>query len=430
MAGPRGEDVLGALAERPGGRELLELSEHGGEVSLVGGAVRDLLLVRTPRELDVVVAADAQSFAAELASRLGASVTANERFATALVQWQDGRIDVAMRRAESYSAPGALPEVRPGSLEEDLARRDFTVNAIAVALAGPDRGELRAPAHALADLQARQLRVLHEQSFLDDPTRLLRLARYATRLGFAPEPRTSQLAAQALAAGALAGVSRARVGAELRLALGEPDAPATLAALADAGLLGELHPRLAFDGALAFAALELLAYSPPPPPPTTTGEGERGAAVLLAVLAASLAPEPEAYALLSELEFPAQQRDRALRAASAREAMAERLALARSRSEIHGAVAGADAVAVALAGAWGARAGGSLSRARAGAREWLEELGGVGLLISGEDLLAAGVPQGPEIRLRLQAALARKLDGELDSEGREAELQAALEAQP
>ncbi len=110
----------------------------------------------------------------------GADANEHERFGTALVEWDGGRIDVATRRAESYPAPGALPEVRAGTEQEDLERRDFTVNAIAVRLGGERRGEVRAVPDALGDLEHGRLRVLHEQSFTDDPTRLLRMARYAS----------------------------------------------------------------------------------------------------------------------------------------------------------------------------------------------------------------------------------------------------------
>ncbi len=114
----------------------------------------------------------------------------HERFATAVVEWIHGRIDIAERRAESYPRPGALPEVRAATVAEDLARRDFTVNAIAVTLAGPHRGRIDAVEHALEDLSAGRLRVLHERSFIDDPTRLLRLARYRARLAFDVEGET------------------------------------------------------------------------------------------------------------------------------------------------------------------------------------------------------------------------------------------------
>jgi tRNA nucleotidyltransferase (CCA-adding enzyme) len=386
------------------------------DVALVGGAVRDLLLGETPRELDVVVAQDAAAFARELASVLGADTTVHGRFGTAVVEWEAGRIDVAQRRAESYPAPGALPDVRPGTVSEDLARRDFTVNAIAVALGGPGRGTVAAADHALEDLAAGRLRVLHDGSFIDDPTRLLRLARYSERLGFQAEAHTAELAAQALAAGALATVSRARVGAELRLALGEADATAGLAALSALGVLAAIDAELSFDEALARRALALL-----------PDDGRRDlllmASLLLALAAREENPELELFELLDGLEFTAGERERVMLSALAAAPLVEQLALAGRPSELHRALRAQPLEAVALAGALA----GPHARAAEMAGEWLGRLRQVRLTITGDDLLAAGVPSGPELGRRLEAALARKLDGELEA-GSQAELDAALEA--
>ena len=425
-ATPTCQDVLDALALQPGGPQLLALAGDRDDVALVGGAVRDLRLGRAPRELDVVVADDAAALARELASVLDANTTLHERFATAVVDWHGGRIDIAERRAESYPAPGALPQVRPGSAAEDLRRRDFTVNAIAVSLGGVRGGELDSAEHALEDLAARRLRVLHERSFIDDPTRLLRLARYRARLGFAPEVRTAELAAQALAAGALATVSRARIGAELRLALREPDAPATLAAMDELGVLAALHPRLRFDEPLARAALELLSVA---------DAGERSASrpdlLLLAALLAPIAyglddgAEAEIATLLNDLEFPAPDQRLVLDAAICADAVADELERAVKGSEVYHAASPASAEGVALAGAWGEP---QRSHAGVAAQRWLTELRDVHLVITGEDLLRAGIPEGPEVGRRLEAALLRKLDGELGGGGREVELAAALQA--
>jgi tRNA nucleotidyltransferase (CCA-adding enzyme) len=421
-----GQAVLARLRELPGGCCLLELAAGREDVELIGGATRDLLLGRSPRELDAVVDGDAASFAAELAASLpepadgegGGSLetTVHERFGTALVSFQGGRIDVAARRSESYPAPGALPEVRAGTPDEDLARRDFTVNAIAVALGGPAAGIVRAAPHALEDLASERLRVLHERSFLDDPTRLLRLARYRARLGFEPEPRTSELAAEALATGALASVSGARVGSELRLALAEPDAVGALASLKELGVLRALPPGLDFDRALARRALELL-------PADARSDLELLACLLLG--AAARAGEAPLLALLGELEFVAADRDRAIGAATLAPALLERLEGRDSPSQLREAMRGATLEAVALAGALGeahARPG-----AAGAARRWLFELRHVRLQITGDDLLAAGIPTGPEIGQRLEAALDLRLDGKLD-DSPDAQLRAALEA--
>src|SRR3954451_10125062 len=202
---------------------LLAVAALDGEdaVSVVGGAVRDVLLGLTPHELDFVVEGDAVAVARRAAERLGGRVTVHERFGTATVEASDATFDLAGSRRERYERPGALPDVELGaSLPEDLARRDFTVNAIALHLAD---GELIYHDGACEDLEAGVLRVLHDGSFRDDPTRLLRLARYAARLAFSAEPRTDQLAAEAVAGGALDTVTGARLGAELGLLLGEPE---------------------------------------------------------------------------------------------------------------------------------------------------------------------------------------------------------------
>ncbi len=425
-----GAAVLERLREQPGGRELLELAGGREDVYLVGGAVRDLLLGVTPRELDVALERahppfghEAALFAGELAASLGtlagdegAPVNAHERFGTMLVRWgARGEIDIAATRRERYPHPGALPEVEAATLGEDLRRRDFTVNAIAVRLGGIQRGKLDFDPRALGDLQARRLRVLHDASFMDDPTRLLRLVRYRVRLGFTVEERTEALAREALSAGALRTVSGARIGAELRLALGEPDPLAVLAALADIGVLGALSSDLRLQEPLVRRALDLLAPA----------ADERMDVLLLSALVLPLAlrtegdPGAEIRALLDRLEFPGAERDRVLAATAAVPSLLEELPRRARPSELYELASPVRPEAVALAGALDAEAADA-------ARRWLGELRHVRPAITGADLLAEGIPEGPEIGRRLRATLLLRLDGEL-APGREAELRAALE---
>ncbi len=432
MSAPAAVDLLERLRAEPGGRELLEAAGPGA--FLVGGAVRDLLLDRRPRELDVVVEGGGSPFghaaallAGALARGFGVLAGANEheRFGTAIVEWGAVRIDIATARRERYPAPGALPEVEPASLAEDLLRRDFTINTLALALGGERPGELCGAPHALEDLRAGRLRVLHERSFLDDPTRLWRLARYRARLGFAVEERTARLAAAAVAEGAPRTVSGARIGAELRLALGEADAVAALAALDDLGVLAALHPQLRFDSRLAREALELLSEAE-----GGAGPDPRPDLLLLAALLQPMAVdlhegvERDMHALLDGMEFPAAERDLVLRAATCADALADELAHAQASSEVYEAASGESLEGVALAGAWGEL---GWSDAGVAAHRWLADLRNVRLEITGDDLLAAGVPQGPEIGRRLESALCMRLDGEL-ADGPEAELAAALES--
>ena len=378
-----GQALLDRLAELPSGGAVLHEAARTHGVHLVGGAVRDLALGRVPHEIDLVVEGDPDP----LIEALGGADSEYERFGTAVA----GGVDVVRARAESYPHPGALPEVRPGTIDEDLRRRDFTVNAIAIAL---HDGSVRAVEHAAADLDARLLRVLHDDSFRDDPTRLWRLARYSARLGFAPEERTLALAAEAVADGALQTVSGMRMGNELRLALREPD---PVAALVEAAALGLLPA--GFAPVRPDEALDLL----------PAGEG-RGDLVLLAASCAGM----DARALLAWLNhmgFPAAERD--LVAAASRFVTGAPLRAAGTPSEIARAARGAPIEAIALAGG-------------DNARRWIDELRHVRLHITGEDLLAAGVPQGPEVGARLRRALERVLDGEIPP-GRESELAAALD---
>ncbi len=417
-----GAAVLEALGELPGGPALLDIAHEREDVALVGGAVRDLLLERQPRELDVVVEREAAEFAHELASRLGApgdtgsaelvEMSSHERFGTALLRWKDGEIDIATRRTESYAAPGALPDVRAGTADEDLRRRDFTVNAIAVPLGGPRRGQPIAADHAIEDLAARRLRVLHDRSFVDDPTRLLRLARYSARLGFQPEPHTAALVREAIAAGALETVSLARVGAELRLALAEADPVAAFSALEELGVFAALERRLRFDPELARRALALL-------PEDGRADLLLLASLLLPVtLDPSEDPEPVMFELLDGWELTADDRRRVMRTALVAPALETEMEVAELPSELHEVLVWHPIESVAL--------GGALGSASTEAREWIRTLRHVRLEITGADLLAAGIPSGPEIGRRLSVVLDRKLDRELD-DGREAELRAAIE---
>jgi len=383
------------LRSLPAAAPVAEVLPHAW---VVGGAVRDLLLHRgAAADLDVIIEGDAVAAAEQLAAALGGSLVTHETFGTATVEAGGHVYDLATARAESYARPGALPDVRPGTVEEDLLRRDFTVNAIAVSF----DGRVAAAPGAFEDLDARVLRVLHARSFLDDPTRLLRLVRYATRLRFGVEERTAALAADAIAGGALATVTPTRVGSELRLLLREPSA---LEAVAWVGSWEEaLGVSLSVDRSLASHALELLPQD--------------GRADLLLLGAACRAVEPAALAdWLDALGFVGRERDVVIRVAQADD-LEGGLAGAGRPSEIAAAARGVPVEAVALAGALGAEPA---------ARSWLTDLRHVSLDIDGADLLAAGIPQGEAIGRALTAALTARLDGAAPD--RDAQLAVALAA--
>lgn len=223
-----------------------ETQAQGMRLWLVGGVVRDLLLGVPPTfDLDVAVEGAVAPLVPRLAAALGAQVTTSHTtFGTATLQLpattpqtQPLSLDVAMARVERYGRPGALPEVAPATMTQDLARRDFSLNALALPLSITPAGTLAAgalldPYAGRADLALGRLRVLHPASFRDDPTRILRGLRIAARLHFAVEPTTRALLAAALTEGAMATISPDRIRTELCLALDEP-APAAVLALAN-----------------------------------------------------------------------------------------------------------------------------------------------------------------------------------------------------
>jgi tRNA nucleotidyltransferase (CCA-adding enzyme) len=389
----------------PGMERMLPALEGLPPAYLVGGAVRDLLLGGEPVDIDIAIEGDARSAARSVGDRLGSDVREYEAFGTADVLLPGESFHFASTRDEVYDAPGALPRVTPTSLVEDLRRRDFTVNAMAIGLTGDDVGHLYDPHGGLADLEAGTIRVLHDQSFRDDPTRLLRAVRYATRLGFALEPETERLAREAVAADALQTVSGARIRDELMDLLHESDAPAGVELLRDLEIHTALHPDLDPDPELvASAALGAAAIG-----------ADRG----VSALAAFVENAPEKLDLwLADLHLEAEQRDAASRAARVADRIAQAL---RERehtpSELRDLLGREPLEALALALALRAPSEPVL--------RWVTDLRGVGLEITGDDLLAAGVPEGPAIGRALEETLKRKLDGLVS--GRDEELDTALQ---
>ncbi|MDX1631245.1 MAG: CBS domain-containing protein [Thermoanaerobaculia bacterium] len=224
--------------------------ESDASVYLVGGFVRDLLLRRENRDLDLVVVGDGPAYARRLGDRLEARVRVHEKFLTAKVIESDGFvIDVATARSEFYRQPAALPEVRTSALRHDLYRRDFTINTLAIALGPGEEGgaefELVDYFGGQRDLDDRQLRVLHSLSFIDDPTRVLRAVRLELRLGFEISPETRRLIDVAVDEGVFERLSGARLRDELVLLLDRPDtAIRGLERLEELEVLGTVHPHL------------------------------------------------------------------------------------------------------------------------------------------------------------------------------------------
>lgn len=233
--------LLVALSRRAG--------EGGSHAYLVGGTVRDLLLSRPNYDLDVVIDGDAVAVAKSVAADEQIELVAHHGFRTGKLMCGSFMIDVATARRETYERPGALPRVEPGDMRDDLFRRDFTINAMAVSLHPEDYGELVDLYGGKADLDRRYIRVLHGNSFVDDATRMFRAVRYEQRLGFELEPTTESLLRQSIHM--LGTISADRTRHELELVLREECPERILARLGELGVLHELYPGLMGDGWIA-----------------------------------------------------------------------------------------------------------------------------------------------------------------------------------
>ena len=409
-----GEDLSRILASRLPA-EALEVLGAVGEIALeassqaylVGGVVRDLLLKRETRDLDVVVVGDARQLAGKLGARFGAQVRLHKAFHTAVVSFADGlRLDLATARSEHYPNPGALPEVTPGEIRQDLFRRDFTVNTLAIRLTRPGYGELLDFFQGRKDLDARKIRVLHELSFQEDPTRVFRAVRLAVRLDFEISWRTTHLIRSARREDVFRKLSSRRLGREIELVLEEGHVTRSTRMLALFDLLSVIHPEIRATET-TYASLERAEKTLRWYRKLGRRDVGRSWPITLGVLAMGLDAE-------------------------SREEMLRRLRPDREAREILGD--GPDAVARVVSGLVASR---PLLRSRVHevCREhsseillltmsltereevrrslvlYLSELCDVEPDIGGKDLLRAGVPEGPLVALGLRAALWAKLDG-------------------
>jgi tRNA nucleotidyltransferase (CCA-adding enzyme) len=373
---------------------------------LVGGFVRDLLLGRETRDLDVVVVGDGIELAARLAEAVGGRIRAHRAFLTAVVIDPEGdSIDIATARSELYRAPAALPEVRAADLQQDLFRRDFTVNTLAIRL-GPEPGfDLVDILGGRRDIEAKTLRVLHGQSFVDDPTRILRAVRLELRLGFRMSPETLDLVAAAVAEGVFDLLSGSRLLAELALLLDDSAlALPGIERLAELGVLRGIDPRLELDAGTRRRLREVHAL-----PEGYRVEAAAWRLFLMALMAGLGEADRERLAgrllLAGEdrrllLGFPA--RLDAARAVLHSEPKPHQAA------EVLERLAGEELLLLVAEGD---------ERVRGWVRRYLAELRPLALDLRGADLLAAGVPAGARVGEALRATRRARLDGRIDAAG-------------
>jgi tRNA nucleotidyltransferase (CCA-adding enzyme) len=380
---------------------------------LTGGAVRDALRAgpaagRGRTDVDIVVEGDGLGFARALAAAVGArprALTEHPRFLTASLAQPDGvRVDVATARSERYEIRGALPRVLPATIGLDLARRDFTVNALAVALATGGLALLD-PFGGRRDLARRQLRVLHPLSFVEDPTRIFRAARYATRLGFRLDPWTAGARALALRLAPYPALSGARLIAELELIMAEATPDRTLHRLGSAGAFRLFDARYRFGRSTVTRLGALTAVRA-----WVTRRGLTVAPVELTVLALVADQAlPVALATLTRLGFTGEPLARLQRAVTADTSVragrpSERARRLANRSDLE------------LAWLW---LGGSPATRRV--VDWyVTRARAVRPELRGDDVIALGVASGRQVAEVLAALRAGRLDGALV--GRDAEV--------
>jgi tRNA nucleotidyltransferase (CCA-adding enzyme) len=405
-------DELAALTSlTPVFEAVTAVSEGYDGVYLVGGTVRDILLGEPNFDVDIAVEGDAIALAEALAAALGGRVRPHEKFGTAVVLWGDeGRVDVVTARTEFYDAPAALPSVEHASIREDLFRRDFTINAMAVSLKGEDFGRLVDPFRGREDLEARTIRVLHNLSFIDDPTRIFRAVRYENRYGFRMDEHTVRLARGCIEMGLVGDLSSARLRDELIALLEEGDIAHSLVRLGELGADKAIHPRLEADeeaARLLDRLTELRDRYELDIPSWRLG---------LAVLARNLQPN-EVYEWLARLKVRRRDAEQIAAAVTVGPRLVERLQSGEAEPAEIVTMAepySPDAPLYALA----------LDELEP-LHEYFSTLRRVQLDIGGSDLAELGLGESPRVGEILAELRRRKLNGELD--GRESELAAARE---
>lgn len=360
--------------------------DSGVSAYLVGGPVRDNLLGLPVKDLDISVVGDAPALAQRLADAVGGRLTVHHRFGTATVVSYGSTVDLITARRETYRQPGALPDVQPGDIADDLARRDFTINAMALPLTCNDP-RLVDPHHGQADLDAGILRTLHPGSFQDDPTRILRAVRYSSRLGFQLVHATSIELQDALAANALVTISGDRIRHELDRTLMETDHVSALRLAENLGVLSAIHPTL---------SVRHLSCAP--------GDQFGDSLVWLSALVWPLSPT-EATSFAARVNAPADW----MRTISDTNKLVSRLpqleATGLSPSRVCAILDGLAPAALTAGRALGPRLAADYIQS------YLDDWWTVAPILRGTDLLELGVPPGPSVGEALRALRKARLDG-------------------
>lgn len=422
-------EVLGETSARLIDIVAQQARERNLTLFLVGGVIRDLLLKRRNLDLDFVLESDAIAFAEALAAEYGGALQRHTPFGTAI--WTldaavaerlslpadalPDHLDFARARAETYAHPTALPTVTPSSIERDLWRRDFSLNSLALQLSPADAaGALLDVCGGLSDLERKRVRVLHERSLIDDPTRILRALRFARRYGFALAPETAALMQDALPM--LGRITGIRLSHEIDLILQEAEAAKVIQDLQDLGALKRIHPAFRVSRDLE-QRLKLLPDGLPRWAETAGDDLALRWNLLLADVGASAAA-----AACRRLDLTGAL-TRSVDASAKLLANASPLSDARARpSEIARLLDGAPEVS--LLTAWIALSHCAKARENIAnyALIWRHLRPGV----AGNDLKRMGIPPGPRYKVLLDALRSAWIDGDIGTPEEEARFLKAL----
>ncbi|MCX5993859.1 MAG: hypothetical protein NT177_06540 [Chloroflexi bacterium] len=371
--------------------------KSGIKVYLVGGIVRDLMLGRPPVDIDIMAEGDAVRLARQMAQEPGARLTVHSAFGTASIKIDGFGIDLATCRSEDYMYPGALPRVRAGGIRDDLQRRDFTINAMAVCINTSNRGELTDLFGGRQDLAEGLVRVLHNKSFQDDATRMMRAVRYEQRLGFKLENSTSKLLKRSL--DMLDTISGDRLKNEFVLWLNESRPEKILRRAGRLGVLGKLHPALKWDLPMSTAFRR-----------AASGGGTTMSRLYFCLLVYNL-DEEELYELLGRLNLTGSRLDLlSHQSLELKGKCGELDRLVIKRSALYFTLREYDTTAIE-ANRYYAKA----PNLRRNLGLYLDRLRHIKTSLGGNELLKLGVKEGPKLGTILKKLLGARLDGAAQS---------------
>ncbi|MXY43721.1 MAG: CCA tRNA nucleotidyltransferase [Dehalococcoidia bacterium] len=389
-------------------RELSQLATGLGiDLYLVGGSVRDVLANVPLTDIDIMATGNPERLVESIRDRRNATVRKASAFGTWSLTVQGVDVDLATARRETYERPGALPTVIPGTVEDDLARRDFSINAMAISLGESSWGTLLDPHDGVTDLSRGVIRVLHDRSFEDDATRILRAIRYACRLDFRLESCTATLLERSLPY--VSRISPDRVRHEIERIFEEPRAGDMIEMAGKLGVLAAIHPGLRAEQ----KTLRDLQTEP--------DDNARRAHLLLGSMVQSVA-DGDMESVVERLNLNSDWARLVRDVAAVRGRLYELEDENVARSRVYRLLQGLHPHAVESCAV-----AATDTKVADWLRLYLDELRHVRPLLDGDNLMALGVREGPEVGLLLTKLLDAKLDGLVESvEDEEAMVRRAL----